>query len=61
MNAESRPAASVASRYLSGARWEAIFTTCVWSSVSQASTPKASASERPFQHMTRLTVLPPVL
>jgi hypothetical protein len=32
---------------LSGARWEAIFTTCVWSSVSQASTPIASASERP--------------
>ncbi len=26
---------------------EAIFTTCVWSSVSQASTPIASASERP--------------
>jgi hypothetical protein len=33
--------------YLSGARWEAIFTTCVWSSVSHASTPLASASERP--------------
>ena len=33
--------------YLSGARWEAIFTTCVWSSVSQASTSIASASERP--------------
>ena len=33
--------------YLSGARWEAIFTTCVWSSVSQASTPVASASKRP--------------
>ena len=32
---------------LCGARWEAIFTTCVWSSVSQASTPLASASERP--------------
>src|SRR5689334_17678783 len=30
-----------------GARLAAIFTTCVWSSVSQASTPVASASERP--------------
>lgn len=28
-------------------RLEAIFTTCVWSSVSHASTPMASASERP--------------
>ena len=34
-------------RYLSGGRSEAIFTTCVWSSVSQASTPRAFASERP--------------
>jgi imidazolonepropionase-like amidohydrolase len=33
--------------YLSGVRLEAIFTTCVWSSVSQASTPVARASERP--------------
>jgi hypothetical protein len=33
--------------YWFGARWEAIFTTCVWSSVSHASTPMASASERP--------------
>jgi hypothetical protein len=32
--------------YLSGGRLAAIFTTCVWSSVSQASTPIASASER---------------
>src|SRR5687768_1903444 len=31
--------------YLPG-RWDEIFTTCVWSSVSQASTPMASASER---------------
>ena len=33
--------------YLSGGRLAAIFTTCVWSSVSQASTPIASASDRP--------------
>ena len=33
--------------HLSGARWEAIFTMCVWSSVSHASTLLASASERP--------------
>ena len=33
--------------YFSGARWEAILTTCVWSSVSHASTPLASASARP--------------
>src|SRR6185503_6170913 len=33
--------------YLFGARLEAIFTTCVWSSVSHASTPRTSASERP--------------
>jgi hypothetical protein len=33
--------------YLSGTRWEAIFTTCVLSSVSHASTPLASASDRP--------------
>ena len=31
----------------SGARLEAIFTTCVWSSVNHASTPFASASARP--------------
>jgi hypothetical protein len=34
--------------YFSGGRLAAIFTTCVWSSVSQASTPIASASERPL-------------
>jgi hypothetical protein len=39
----SRPRPS----YLSGARFEAIFTTWVWSSVSHASTPLASASDRP--------------
>lgn len=33
--------------YLSGSRWEAIFTTCVWSSVNHASTRMASASEHP--------------
>lgn len=33
--------------YLSGKRLLAIFTTCVWSSVSQASTPIACAAERP--------------
>ena len=33
--------------YSSGVRLEAIFMTCLWSSVSQASTPRASASDRP--------------
>jgi hypothetical protein len=32
---------------LSGARLVAIFTTCVWSSVSHPSTPLAAASDRP--------------